>query len=273
MKTTQSPDAPKRKTGLAAGRGFSRFVFPLMAVMAMLGGPAAAQHPPDQHNQEKYSLCMALSKSNPDAAFDMALAWQDFGGGEPAGHCVAAALVGLEIYDEAARRFEALAQASRAEPAIRAGIFAHAAQAWLLDGNLKRAESILDGALKLQPADPGLLTDRAVVRAERKNFPKAIEDLDAAIKLDPERAEAYVYRASARRQLEQLEAAEADSNRALRLDPGHLGGLLERGILRRLRGDAAGARADWLKILELASDSAAAQSARGNLEQMDVKKP
>ncbi|MEQ8193074.1 MAG: tetratricopeptide repeat protein [Rhodospirillales bacterium] len=275
---TQPPDARRFKAGFPvffryASAALSTALFmPLCLIGLSWVVPAAAQKLTDPQDREKYGRCIQLTKSNPDAAFEMALAWQDFGGGEPAGHCVAAALMGLRIYDEAARRFEALAQESRSEAAVRAGIFAHAAQAWLMDGNPRRAESVLDGALSLSPDDPALLIDRAVVRAERKNLAKAIEDLNAAINLDSQRAEAYVYRASARRQLKQYEAAEADADKALRIDPRNIEGMLERGMLRRMRGDDAGARADWVKILQIQPNSAAADSARNYLEKMDVKK-
>ena len=65
--------------------------------------------------------------------------------------------------------------------------------------------------------------------------------------------------------------ALVDVERALALRPNHAEGLLERGILHRLRDNKAGARQDWLKVLRVAPDSPAANAARQNLENMDVK--
>ena len=67
-------------------------------------------------------------------------------------------------------------------------------------------------------------------------------------------------------------AARADTDAALARDPAHPEALLERGILKRLAGDKDGARADWIKLLEVAPKTAAADAARANLEKMDVKK-
>jgi len=246
----------------------------LCAILAfgLSGGTAAAQKLYHSKQHHKYQRCIALSKSNPDAAFDMALAWHDFGGGEAAGHCIATALMGLKIYNEAAYRLETLAQSSKAEADVRAGMLAQAAQAWLLDGNLGRAEFVLTTAIGLQPNDPSLYIDRAAVFADQKNYTAAIKDLNHAIKLDSTLADSYVFRASAHRRLKKFDAAKADIEQALRLDPGHIAGLLERGILRILKGDTQGARADWLEILKRAPGSPAAESAQNNLEKMDVKK-
>jgi tetratricopeptide (TPR) repeat protein len=237
-----------------------------------VAGPTFGQKRNDPKEHLKYQRCILLSKTDPDAAFDMSLAWQDFGGGEAAGHCIAAALVGLKIYNEAALRFETLAQSSRNDAPVRAGMLSQAAQAWLLDGNLERAQSILNAAILIQPDDPQLYVDRAVVYAEMKKFKEAIQDLSAALKRDQTLVDGYVFRASAYRRLKKLTPATSDIEQALRLDPKHSAGLLERGILRRIAGDKVGARKDWLHILKIAPGTPAAQSAQSNLEKMDVKK-
>ncbi|MGE5475968.1 MAG: tetratricopeptide repeat protein, partial [Bacteroidales bacterium] len=73
------------------------------------------------------------------------------------------------------------------------------------------------------------------------------------------------------RYLDNLPGAEDDIANALKLDGDFPDALLERGILRRMKGDDAGAREDWLKVIELAGENPAAETARGNLEKMDVK--
>ena len=216
---------------------------------------------------------MALVEKNPDGAFDKALAWQGLGGGEAAEHCLAAALLGLRQYAEAARRLERLVLQSREGDSIRVGLLAQAARAWLLADDPARSYDVLTAAIKLNPDDPELLIDRAEARAAMKHYREAVDDLDNAVRLDPGRAEAYVFRATAYRFLDDLVRAEADAERALRLDPQHPEGLLERGILRRLKGDTAGARKDWLAVLHTAPGTAAAESAQRNIEIMDVKSP
>jgi len=219
----------------------------------------------------QYKACMELAKDAPQEAFESALTWRGLGGGDAADHCLAVALIGLGQHAEAAARLEALAGKAKQDAAVKAGLLAHAAQAWILSGQAMRAESVLTAALKLTPSDGALMIDRAQARAGQKDYEGAVKDLSKAIELNGLAADAFVFRAAAYRHLDRLELALADVERALALDPGHPDGLLERGILRRLRDDEAGARQDWLGIIRLAPQSPAADAARHNLESMDVK--
>ncbi|MBC8337828.1 MAG: tetratricopeptide repeat protein [Rhodospirillales bacterium] len=239
---------------------------------AVLTGTAAKELAAKEiDHPTQYYACMALAKSSPQEAFDTALNWRDLGGGDAADHCVAAALIGLRQYVEAAGRLEKLAERAKQKPGVRAGLLAHAAQAWILAENPNRAEAVLTAALKLSPDDGNLLIDRAQARGGQKNFTGAVEDLSRAITLEDRRADAFVFRASAYRMLDKLELALADIERALALQPSHPDGLLERGNLRRLRQDDDGARRDWLNVIRNDPGGAAADAARRNLESMDVK--
>ncbi len=244
----------------------------VLAIVATVAGGSAAAATPEADNQKKYAACMDKARDNPEQAFETATAWRGLGGGDAAEHCAAAALIGLGQYAAAATRLEALAGRSRQGAQVKAGLLAHAAQAWLLDGKSQRAEGVLTAALKLTPDDPALLVDRAEAKAGQKNYNGAVDDLTQAIRRDNLRADAFVFRATAYRFLDMLELARSDADHALTLDPNHLEGHLERGILRRLAGDTDGARQDWMTILRLGPTSPAADSARANLEAMDVKK-
>ena len=238
--------------------------------VAMIAAPSMAPGTVIDHAYQ-YKACMALAKKAPQEAFKTALTWRGLGGGDAAEHCVAVALIGLGQHAKAAGRLEDLAGKAKQGAAIKAGLLAHAAQAWILAGRAMRAESILTVALKLTPSDSALMVDRAQARAGYRDYAGAVEDLNKAIKLGGGEADAFVFRASAYRHLDRLELALADIEKALALEPTHLGGLLERGILRRLREDNDGARRDWLGILLTAPGSPAADAARQNLESMDVK--
>lgn len=238
---------------------------------ALLGAlPAAAQRDIDPAGE--YASCMALVNRDPDAAFERAMAWRDFGGGAPARHCVALALLALGQSAEAAARLEALAQEmTDADAPLRAEVFGQAGLAWLEAGQAERADAVLSAAVKLDPGNPDLWIDRAQALAARGAYRDAIGDLNRAIKLAPERADAHAYRASAYRFVDSLDRAAADIERALTLAPGDPVALLERGNIRRLAGDEAGARADWVQVLAEAPDTPAADAARTNLERLDVK--
>lgn len=238
---------------------------------ATAGAPARAAAPDDADGRRKYDACMALARAKPDQGFERATAWRGLGGGDAAEHCASTALIGLGQYDTAATRLEALAKRTKQDAAVKAGLLAQAAQAWLLAGKSRRAEGVLTAALKLTPDDAALLVDRAEAKAGHKDYRGAVDDLTRAIGLDDRRPDAYVFRATAYRFLGKTAAALADVDKALVLDPTHVDGLLERGILRRLLGDTDGARRDWLAVLRFGPHSPAADAARDNLQTMDVK--
>ncbi|MCZ6453449.1 MAG: hypothetical protein O6909_04325, partial [Alphaproteobacteria bacterium] len=80
-------------------------------VAVVVGSPAAAQTRFSEIPvAQAYQGCMALARAKPAEGFEAAIAWRDEGGGPPARHCTAIALVGLGQLDEAAQRLEDLAQ-------------------------------------------------------------------------------------------------------------------------------------------------------------------
>jgi regulator of sirC expression with transglutaminase-like and TPR domain len=243
---------------------------PIIALVTFAAAPGTAPGQVIDHAYQ-YQACMTLAREAPQEAFETALTWRGLGGGDAAEHCVAVALIGLGQHTKAAARLEALARKTKQGAAIKAGLLAHAAQAWILAGRAMRAESVLTAALKLTPSDSALMVDRAQARAGYRDYAGAVEDLSRAIELGGGAADAFVFRASAYRHLDRLELALADIEKALAFRPTHPEGLLERGILRRLREDNDGARQDWLVILRTAPGSPAADAARRNLESMDVK--
>lgn len=220
-------------------------------------------------HRREYRDCMELAHRDPEAANEVGKQWQALGGGEPAQHCIATALFKMGHPAEAAKRLEALAESSRQDADVRAGLLAQAAQAWLAEGDPARAQTTLTAALKLVPDEPGLLIDRAVAVAALGNYADAARDLSQAIEIDRGNPEAWVLRAAARRHLGETPGALADVDAALKLTPNYPDALLERGMLKRLAGDAAGARADWMRVLQTAPDADVADSARAQLEAMD----
>ena len=219
-----------------------------------------------------YQTCLLLAESEPEQAFERASAWQSLGGGEPARHCAAVALVGLGHHAEAGRRLEALAErlAAKGEPRLSVTALVQAGQAWLLAGELERAYAVQTAALERAPGDPELLVDRAVTLAAAKNYGDALFDLNRALELAPGRPDILIYRASARRYLGDLEAALADVERALAHAPDNPEGLLERGNLRRLQGDLDGARDDWQRAATLAEGLPTGDAAQANIATLEL---
>ncbi len=224
----------------------------------------------------QYRACLAKTETNPDAAYDDALVWRDRGGGVPAQHCAAVALVRLGKYAEAATRLAALAETPGGR-AMASALLGQAGNAWLMGEFPSNAISVLDAALsvgsqKFAPSEEAdLRIDRARALAALERWREAETDLSKALSLEPERAAAYVFRATARRMENKLDLALEDLQLALALGPKDPAALLERGILYRLKEKPDLARTDWLAVLALEPDGKAAEAARSNLEKLDLK--
>ena len=134
-----------------------------------------------------------------------------------------------------------------------------------------RAYAVQSAALAIDRDNVELLLDRGITLATAKNYWAAVDDLNRVLDLAPGRPDVLILRASAYRYLDALDLARDDIDRALARGPDNPDGLLERGILRRLAGDAPGARDDWLRAIALAEGTPVADSARANLERLDVK--
>ena len=232
--------------------------------------PALAREVKIDH-QAEYGACLALAVEAPAEAYRSGLQWFKAGGGLPARHCVAVALVGLGDHEAAATRFETLAdELATDRTELRAAMLGHAGQAWLLAGRPVRASQVQDAAISLKPGDPTLFVDRAVSLMTSYRYTAAIADLDQALVLAPDFPDAYLYRASAKRYSNDIGGAWVDISDALALAPGLPAALLERGILSQLDGDRDRARDDWLAVIEATPDSAEANAARARIEAMDV---
>lgn len=253
-------------TGLA-------LLMPLTAQAASSVGAGLSPVPDLDNPSHTYEICLMTAKSEPEKGFEMAGKWLGLGGGPPARHCEAVALVGLAEYSEAATRLEELAPLN-ADESVRAGLLSQAGQAWLLAGELTRALNAQTAALDAMPVKnrqhANILVDRAATYADAGQYADAILDLDAALAIDRQNADALAFRAAARRHLNDIDLALVDAEQAVAVDPHNVVALLERGLIYRTKQRADDARQDWLRILQIAPDSDAAAAARANIERMDV---
>jgi len=220
---------------------------------------------------QRYGECLKRADTRPKEAFEDAIAWRDMGGGPPAEHCAATALIQLGLFADAAKRLEDLARRINKTPDFKADLLGQAAQAWLLAERPGPAAALATAALNLDPDSIELRIDRAQARAATGDFHGAISDLNQALARNPRRYDALTFRSSAKRRLKNNTGALTDVNAALAIKSNHPEALLERGILHRLNENKDAARADWMTVLNHAPKSAAADAARANLEKMDVK--
>jgi tetratricopeptide (TPR) repeat protein len=239
--------------------------------LAAMVGAQAARVPDGTSARQRYDSCLNLTKTNPQAALHDAQNWQHGGGGAPAAHCAALALVGLKQYGEAARRLDELARGQGiAGGAMRSELFDQAGNAWMLDGKARAAQTSFSQALAISSNDPDLFADLARAHAMSKDWQGAEADLTAALALAPGRPDLLVLRASARQAEGNKRAARADIDAALRDHPDLPGALLERGAIKMDDGDVAGARADWQRTIASDPQSGAAALAREHIEAMDA---
>lgn len=236
--------------------------------------PAApSQDQQDQAAQAKqYQACMKLAGKTPKAALKQAMEWEKAGGGDAARHCVAASYIGLKQYDDGAMELERIAQTlPQVKAPLMAQLFLQAAQAWVNDDQLDRALNDVNQGLKVNKNSVELLVFRAQIYGNQDKYFEALDDLNAAYDLTSDRGAILTMRATAYRKLGQPDVARDNVEMALKTDPNDPDALLERGTQRAEAGDRDGARADWLKLLEVAPDSYAAEEARTGLAAIDVQ--
>ena len=258
-------------------RMLSRTSIVLAGLFAILAASTAeaAQNGNPFGTSSPYESCVAAVAKNAADGFEMAMTWRTQGGGLPADHCAALALLALDEPGEAASRLNALAQrpdaGSREE---RAALLGQSGNAWLLASQMENAETAFTAALKLTPTDGEIWTDRARARAAKQDWANAEMDLSQALSfVKATKAEVFVLRASARRAQGNTLGYKADIDAALAIDPTFPEALVERGTMRLEAGDKAGARADWLQVLLRAPDTPAADTVRNKIEALEVRDP
>lgn len=227
---------------------------------------------PSPASANEYDACMRKAERLPDQAYEDAMGWaRTRGGGEPALHCAAVALFNRGSFRQAAEAFTDLAGRFRdARTLLRASLVAQAGRAWLAADRPTQAVLAFTSAVEISPGTATFWIDRAEALAGEGKFWEAIDDLNRAIDLDAGRGDAHALRAAAYRQLDSLDLALEDADAAVRLAPSMPEAWLERGILKRLKGDKDGARRDWREVLLLEPDGAAADTARANIERMEL---
>ncbi|MCP5432073.1 MAG: tetratricopeptide repeat protein [Alphaproteobacteria bacterium] len=238
-------------------------------LFALLGGAEAADAPRDT-----YAHCLALLERNPEAAFSFASTWRDDGGGAPARHCVALALVDLGSPGEGASRLDDLArEADAGDAATRAQILSQAGNAWLLQGETGRAANSFTSALAVLPSGSPLAADLRLDRGRTfallEDYPKAEEEFTAALAARPGFVDALVLRANAERAQGLYAKARADIASALALAPKNAQAWFERGTTDYLTGDIEGARAALGRSLSLEGEGPVADAARAVLQQIE----
>jgi tetratricopeptide (TPR) repeat protein len=190
---------------------------------------------------ERYLACLDRVETEPEEAFEDALTWRMHGGGWPARHCEARALIASGDVSGGAAMLEALASETRpgSDEQMRVSQLFEAGNAWLDYGQPADARRAYDAGLALFPDDRGLLAGRARASADLEDWDALAADGDQLIALSPASADGWHFRAQARLEQGDLDGSEADMNEARQRAPEQIEILVLRGRIIEARRLAA----------------------------------
>ncbi len=208
------------------------FFFSLLVGMA--AAQAGAQSSAgSQSPSARLDACIEKTDSDPEGAYEDALAWMNFGAPPYARHCAAIALIALKQYAEGAIRLEELANADDSGGLDARRIYlTQAGNAWLLAAAPEAALVTLNNALKLAPRDAALRKDIGRAHLLMKSWESAGKAFDEAIELSPGDGEALGLRGRALLEMDRLVEAWADVEASLAAEPTRIETLVLRGDVR-----------------------------------------
>lgn len=199
-----------------------------LAAMSAVQANAQSQSPSVRH-----AACIAKIDTDPESAYEDALAWMNIGAPRQARHCVAMALIGLGQYAEGAIRLEELANADDGGSLDARRVYlTQAGNAWLLAYAPEAALVALNNALKLAPRNADLRKDIGRAHLLMKSWDLAGKAFDEAIELAPEDAEALTLRGRALLEMGRLQDAWQDAEASLASDPTSVDAVVLRGDIR-----------------------------------------
>ena len=107
---------------------------------------------------------------------------------------------------------------------------------WDRKGEVQRAISNFDEAIRLDPQDARAYYLRGRAYSSLGQPERAIQDFDEAVRLDPQDASVYFSRGVTWATLGEFQRAKSDYDEAIRLDPQHASGYYNRAIIHTRLG-------------------------------------
>ncbi len=206
--------------------------------LGLLTLPAHAQSSAQLSENARYTACLAMTDTDPEAAFEDAISWRNEGGGWPARHCHASSLVALGDTVRGAEMLESLASIERPGLVLpeRLGMWKEAGEAWMSIGEPAEAAGAYSVAMALSedylPGFAGHLRASLALG----HWDDALSDAEHLITTDPALWEGWAGRAEARLELGEAGAALEDVEQARALAPENIDILVLRGrILEAIR--------------------------------------
>lgn len=240
----------------------------VLGVLGGLAAPAGAQTVTD------YDDCIALVATDAGAAERAAGEWARFGGGAPARHCYALALIAVGAPGRAADELLGLAaeEGDLSEEA-RADVLVQAGELLLDEGDAVTAAAAADQALRLVAAHRGALGLRGAVKTASGDYAGAVRDLNRALAIGAPDPRLLIRRAAAHRLNGTPIAARDDAVFATETAPSMAAAWLERGRAEARLGDRGAARASFLEAIALDRTGPIGRGAQLALQRMEAGVP
>lgn len=196
----------------------------------------------------RYADCISLANRAPERALETAAQWRALGGGGPARHCRAIALIAVGAEASAAAELTELGvDGDGLSDADRSAALALAGELWLRQEQPELARRAFTAAIEIGGASRRVSIGWARAAAMEGDWAAAAAALDPILAGDPSDVEALTLRAAARRSAGDAEGALDDAIRATDEAPDIALAWFERGAAERAVGDPAAARRSWLR--------------------------
>ncbi|WP_199555884.1 tetratricopeptide repeat protein [Sandaracinobacteroides hominis] len=239
-------------------------------LLALLAAPALAQtagtYDPSL-DRKRYDGCVRAIPTDAKKAEQFAIEWQGMGGGLPARHCQALALMQQQQFTAAASTLSKAAQQAEVEKSpLAADFWSQAGNAAFLAGDNMGAVGYFTTALKsagefAPQRTANILLDRARTYTDMRDFVAARADLDKALQLNKFDPVAWMLSAALARRQGDIGRASTDIARASTLDSANPDILFEQGNVAAANKDEANARKLWEMTVKSAPGSPAAELA------------
>ncbi|WP_417482931.1 hypothetical protein [Maricaulis sp.] len=213
----------------------------LVCLLAAAGSVAHAQDAVIAAETDRYLSCLERVETDQDAAFEDALAWRMEGGGWPAAHCEARAIIALGDGARGAAMLDQLAMAEVSDQDLPARItmLVEAGQTWLSRDEAEAGQASFAAALELDPLDGAALLGRAEASVALGEWDAADAAATAVIDQTPGLVDGWRLRAQARLETGALDAAWQDMETGREIEPANIDLLVLRGRINEARRLAA----------------------------------
>lgn len=206
-------------------------------LLTLTGSAAWSQSSAVEAETHRYLSCLARVETDHEAAFEDALTWRMEGGGWPAAHCEARALIALGDVSNGAAMLErqAIALTTDRDGSFPVSMLVEAGEAWLTLDRSDDAMRAFAAALELAPLDVEALLGQAQTSLALGRWEAAEIAATTSIEQAPGVAEGWRLRALARLESGDLDAAWQDMETAREIEPENIETLVLRGRINETR--------------------------------------